>query len=475
MKKVIIVISLMIIALLLRALTQQIMIEDDQINLKFENVKVRNLEFYEADEIQVEYTDASVTIYREGNNFHVASTGRARIDVFLPESKTYFLTKNGAHCTFDKNELFINTGQGESIRLKNRELTVYDKNENEVVIVNSEGVFAESKNEKISIGREGIYVEGEESKNLSGFWGKLLGGFVRFVVNSSMSVIGDSPAKLVKQIINDNDGFFKIDWELHNDFSEKEIQKNFIPATGDKIDLSNLNGSVSIGVWDQDSVDILAVVKSWAGEEHLKQVEIEITKSSEWLIETKHRKDYPEVSVDYEIKVPNFVELRNIDTSNGSVKIEQVKGDLKINSSNGQMTIHDVVGTIEANNSNGSIEISNISGRTSLNTSNGRIELKNIPFLVQAVTSNSSIRAELDDPQEDLLISSSNGGIDIYLTDKSSVEINATTSNADVKVHSLRMPSAQIGKAKLNGVVGKGGPKLTVNTSNAVINFYNLQ
>lgn len=475
MRKAILVISLMVVSMILMAISQNININDNKIKLNFKNVKIKTLEFYDKSDLKVEYSDKTVEVVQKENNLTVSSDTGAKIEMYLPEDKTYLIEKDGVVCSFDKDKLLIKTDDGEIIRFENGEISVIDEGSNETVIVNSEGVFVDSNDEKVSISGDGIVVEGEENTNLTGFWGQLLGGFVKLIVKGSLAVVGNSPEKIVKHFVNEDNSMVGVEWGDGDEFIKKEITKSFNPKKGDKLDVSNLNGSITISSWEEDYVDLFAVIKTHKGEEELEKLQIVIDQGKNWQIISKPLDKNVKVSCEYEMKIPEFLDVNTVETTNGSIEIFDVQGELNLRASNGSLKVENVTGTVDAFTSNGKIEVENISGKVNVTTSNGRIEAVNVPFLKNAITSNGFITAKLNGLNNDLLLSTSNSRINVYLAANSDAEIYATTSNASINVHDLKISSELMTKSKLEGSLGKGGPKITASTSNARIEFNKLE
>ncbi|MCF7794420.1 MAG: hypothetical protein K9N09_11480 [Candidatus Cloacimonetes bacterium] len=475
MRKVILVVSLMIISVILMAISKNVNIVDDEVHLNFDNVKLKTLEFEERNDVEIKYSDKNVVVENDGKNIFISSPLGSKVEVYLPMQKAYIIEKDGVYCWFNKDKLNIETDDGEIFKFENGELMIFDQDSDESVIVNSEGVFVNSDDEKVSISSQGILVEGEDNTNLTGFWGQLLGGFVRLIVRGSLSVIGDSPEKIVKHFVNEENSIVNVDWSEGDDFARSEVNETFNPRKGDILDVFNLNGSVTIESWDQDYVELKAVIKSWKGEDKLDDLKVEINDDKNWQINTIPQTKKVAANCEFEIKIPKFLKLGTVETTNGSIEIENASGDLSLRSSNGSVEVENLEGSIEAFTSNGSIEVENITGKVNVTTSNGRIEVEKVPYLKNVITSNGSIKAEIEEINNDLLLSTSNGSINVFLSPKVNAEVYATTSNSSINVQSLKFSSELMTKSKFEGRLGKGVHKLTASTSNASINFKKLK
>lgn len=476
MRKAILVLILIFVSVILMALSRDIAINSEEVELNFNNVKLINLEFYDGKKVQVKYSEQNVNVNKEDNKLLIASQAlnEAKVELFLPEDKQYLINRDGVSCRFDKNKVSITTEEGENIHFENGKLSVTNDKTKESVIVNSEGVYVHDNDETVSISAEGIKVEGEKNTDLTGFWGQVLGGFVRLIVKGSLAAIGDSPEQIVKHFVNDDPSLVDIDWSEGENFVTKKITKTFEPSPGELFDVHNLNGSIKLSSWNNDYAEVLAVLSSDKGDDQIEQLEVEILHEKHWILRTNVLINNVQAGCDYEIKIPEFLKLNNVETSNGSIDIENVKGDISLRSSNGSLEIVNLEGELEAFTSNGNIIAENITGKTNVTSSNGRINIKQVPKIKNVITSNGSITAEIVKLNNDVLLSTSNSNINLFLPQDINARVNANTSNASVNVQSLKIVSEYVTNSKLDGIIGKGGYKITANTSNSSININKL-
>ncbi|HHE39030.1 MAG TPA: hypothetical protein ENL20_10735 [Candidatus Cloacimonetes bacterium] len=182
----------------------------------------------------------------------------------------------------------------------------------------------------------------------------------------------------------------------------------------------------------------------------------------------------PKVFVEYVIKVPENMLLSSIQTSNGSIKIENVKGDAELSTSNGSIKVFNTEGNLILRTSNGSITADKISGSINAGTSNGSINVYKIDGTIDASTSNGSIKAEISFLNDDAEFSTSNGSIKLYLNPELNADILASTSNSGIKLHDIEITTSDFSKNYLKGKIGKGGKQIRAKTSNSSINIYEL-
>jgi hypothetical protein len=143
----------------------------------------------------------------------------------------------------------------------------------------------------------------------------------------------------------------------------------------------------------------------------------------------------------YEVTVPADVELTG-ETSNGSLTIEALEGQVDVATSNGAIQLDRVSGEVRAGTSNGAITGTGLrSNQVDLSTSNGRVELTfdEAPRAVNVHTSNGRVEVVLpdDSPPYALSTSTSNGNVATAIrTDPAAADnlIDVSTSNGDITV-----------------------------------------
>jgi hypothetical protein len=295
------------------------------------------------------------------------------------------------------------------------------------------------------------------------------------------------------------------------------------------LEVQNKNGSVTITRGDQAHVDIFAEKRSYLGG-NVDNVKIEVTITGKTMtVETVYLRKNPRVSVTYKISVPEGMRVKEVTSSDGSVKVtgtkgdleirtsdgsveaqeitgnvktrtsdgsvtaENIAGDVEIKTSDGSITIKDVTGNIEAKTSDGSVTIESVQGTViadtddakirlrhiegyvSAKTSDGSIEIIDVAGVREARTSDGSILAEIRAIQEDVHVKTSDGSITLYLSPDLDAEVDMKTSNGKISIHELNIAASKFSNTKLEGKLGDGGHRLMVETSDSNIDVYKLQ
>jgi hypothetical protein len=384
---------------------------------------------------------------------------------------------------FNVQIVTIETDDGELIEFKDGFMTIIEDDGSKIVEIGPEGIFVTDDDEIVEISSRGIIVETEdEDKHLTGFWGRLLGGFVKIIAKSTISVVSKDPGRLMKYIINEDHGeTININVNFgDNDKDDgpvitRDFHDTFQPKKDSNLNIDNINGFIRIEEWNEDYIDISAVLKTRKEEDEFDKLKIEILAEDGCSVTTKLLEKNVRVTVNYTIKVPAAVMLNNIETSNGKIDIEKCRGNLNAGTTNGTIEVCNFIGNVDAESTNGKLTINNIDGKVNLGTSNGSIRVTGSPGLTKAHTSNGSIKVEMAKLENDLTLSSSNASIKLYLDKKIKADVEARTSNASIKVNGINVTTEKISNHYLRGKIGKGGKKITLTTSNGSITLSELK
>ncbi len=170
------------------------------------------------------------------------------------------------------------------------------------------------------------------------------------------------------------------------------------------VSLENVNGDVTVAVWDRSEVRVEAV-KECESRDDLDKLKIDVTASASTIhIETR----YPETrgwfgghdrcGVDYTVTVPKLAALDKVELVNGDLSVAGAGGDIRAETVNGTVSVSDASGDINLETVNGVAEVScasvDASQRIEIDSVNGAIELRlpaQVSARVQAETVNGRI------------------------------------------------------------------------------------
>lgn len=278
---------------------------------------------------------------------------------------------------------------------------------------------------------------------------------------------------------------------------KEDFHQSYPFKAGGRLYVENINGSVEITGWDQDTADISGTKYASTPEARdALRVDIVTTADSVRIRTVRPSGHRGSMGASYVIKIPRRTSLERIESSNGAVRVNDVEGDARLRTSNGGVHASRLLGALEARTSNSGVELTDVEGPVVLQTSNGGIRVRDVRGALEAVTSNGAINASLREvePGKPLRLQTSNGSVELALDGLRNNELVATTSNASITVRLPAGVSAQVkaqtsnasittdfdvttrrvSKNELEGTIGSGGPLLTLTTSNGSIKLLKL-
>lgn len=275
---------------------------------------------------------------------------------------------------------------------------------------------------------------------------------------------------------------------------QQDFHHTYNLTPGGRLSIENTNGSIEIIGWEKNSVDISGT-KYAATEELMNEIKVDIAASPS---EIRVRTVPPtgrrgNLGARYMIRVPFRTVLDRIESSNGSVRAENVEGPARLHTSNGSVKAFKLRGELEVVTSNGSVEATDTEGNANVRTSNGSVTVENLRGTLEASTSNGRIRARVAqvEPGKPLRASTSNGSIELTLDSFKDNDVRASTSNGSITVRLPASLNARLragtsnstvtsdfdvlvkggthSKTRLDGNVGNGGALIDLTSTNGSI------
>ena len=161
-----------------------------------------------------------------------------------------------------------------------------------------------------------------------------------------------------------------------------------------------------------------------------------------------------------------------IKSSNGSVKVTGLAGDLNITTSNAGASVQDHSGPVVIDTSNGSVNVTSVKGSLNAKSSNAGVNATGVAGAVDINTSNGGIDLKLaGDQSGPLRLDTSNGGIRATVGAAFRGVVKMDTSNGRVKVtdHAGVITNQSIDGSDGTITIGQGGETTFIDTSNGSI------
>ncbi len=190
-----------------------------------------------------------------------------------------------------------------------------------------------------------------------------------------------------------------------------------IPASG-KCLIRSKNGNIRCVAGAVSEIEVKAEITARAmtveqAEAQLEQISIDRTETEDAAEIVANVPRGVSGGVSFSVTVPFELAL-NLDSSNGTIEVTGVSGDVKCDTSNGNARVIDCIGTVDVKTSNGQIVLESESlANVRARTSNGNVQLKGrlVPGSHEVHTSNGSIQVELAGTPVTVTATTSNGSI----------------------------------------------------------------
>lgn len=290
-------------------------------------------------------------------------------------------------------------------------------------------------------------------------------------------------------------GFYPAESRIREKYEEK-FERTVKLAKGGHVSLINISGSIEVKSWNKDEVKIDALKTSRASslsqaKENAAEVKIVVQKEGDTLrIKTEYpkrrgsRRRRLSVSVHYNLWVPSKASVR-IDSTSGSVEMENIGGEVKVNVTSGSVTIKKAAKGVDCDIISGRLELQDIRGDAYLKTVSGKITVERIKGSIEAETTsggiemrkvtgaktikgkvlNGSIVYDGDiDPNGRYTLHTHSGSIRMFISSGSGFELEAKTFSGRIDSDFDITISGKLSKKSIKGVVNKGGAYMKLST-----------
>jgi hypothetical protein len=176
-------------------------------------------------------------------------------------------------------------------------------------------------------------------------------------------------------------------------------------------------------------------------------------------------------SVDLQVRVPRALEV-SVSSANGKLCLQGMRCNVHAHSSNGSIKIADVIGDIDVTTANAKVSCRCTAGRLVARSSNGKIEVGEHSGSLDATTSNGLIRAQLEElADEGVNLATSNGRILLELPNEPDAEVDVRVDNGVIRSELALGQDHTEGGGRLRGRAGRGGAPIKLRTSNGTISL----
>jgi hypothetical protein len=249
------------------------------------------------------------------------------------------------------------------------------------------------------------------------------------------------------------------------------------PAAG-RLKIENANGKTMVIGEERADLQVLVVKTARAESEDsarklLAEIRVKVSEGEDALVlEVEVPKRWNRHgSANLELRVPRDLRV-GVYSSNGSVALSGLRAAVVGRSSNGSICVDDVEGDVDVQTSNGKVSCSCTCGRLLARSSNRKIEIGEHQGSVDAMTSNGLIHASVESLGPDgMILATSNGRIVVELPEKVDADVDMRVDNGVIRNHRELDGASGERTGRVRGRLGRGGVPIRLRTSNGSISL----
>lgn len=269
--------------------------------------------------------------------------------------------------------------------------------------------------------------------------------------------------------------FSKIPWGETQ--TAEESQR--VPAPpGQAVAVRNANGKTRVLGEDRDDIEIrvMKIVRaecSEVAEKLLESIKVQQSGGDDVLELEVHipRKCARHGVCHVELRVPRETKVA-LSSTNGKICLEGIDRSIRARSSNGSISIREVKGDIDVTTANAKVACRCTHGHLRARSSNGKIEVGGHQGSLDASTSNGVIKASLEGLDETgVSLTTSNGRIALELPDQPDADVDIRVENGLIRNDLELEDKSGDATGRVRGRAGKGGTPIRLRTSNGTISL----
>jgi hypothetical protein len=263
-----------------------------------------------------------------------------------------------------------------------------------------------------------------------------------------------------------------------SDRAESEETLGLPRPAGGRLKIENANGKTAVIGEDRDDLQVLVVKTARAESEEsarklLAEIRVKVSEDAEGLaleVDVPRRWNR-HGSANLEVRVPRDLRVA-VYSSNGAVALSGLRAGAVGRSSNGSICVDHVEGDVDVQTSNGKVSCSCTCGRLLARSSNRKIEIGEHQGSVDAMTSNGLIHASVESLGADgLILATSNGRIVVELPEKVDADVDMRVDNGVIRNHRDLESASGERTGRVRGRLGRGGVPIRLRTSNGSISL----
>ncbi|HEY3383034.1 MAG TPA: DUF4097 family beta strand repeat-containing protein [Vicinamibacterales bacterium] len=268
-------------------------------------------------------------------------------------------------------------------------------------------------------------------------------------------------------------------------YSVREEKRFTVNGTPD-LSLATFDGSLEIRSWDRP--EVLLEIEKRAGDKAQADSIVVTAEQTGNTIRLEIRRPVGRQMIGFK-RSPSARVIASVPkrcnvvarSGDGSIAIERIEGTLDLNTGDGSIKGVDLAGSLRAHTGDGSLRFDNISGAVDLDSGDGGARVSGALKSVRLKTGDGSVEVRAEDGSamaDDWEIRTGDGGLRLELPEHFSGNLDASTSDGDVRVDGFGDPTVggrdEESRRELRRAIGGGGKLLRLRSGSGSISVKRL-
>ncbi len=273
----------------------------------------------------------------------------------------------------------------------------------------------------------------------------------------------------------------------------EEWTKSYTVSGRAQVRVDTNDGAVRVATGDAKQVEFRVIYEGYELNKNMHidsrqdgdSVQLNARVMGHWGFSWGHNRRGPRI----EVRMPKDADLQ-IDTGDGSVETQPIKGRVKIHTGDGSVRVQAVDGNVDIDTGDGSITLEGAKGDIRLHTGDGHIDARNLDGRVDANSGDGHIKIDgrLDalnvktgdgsidarvEPGSKLTggwsIHTGDGSVDLVLPADLQANIDASTNDGHISMGIPLTVEGTFSNSQIHGKMNGGGQSLTIHTGDGSI------
>lgn len=167
-------------------------------------------------------------------------------------------------------------------------------------------------------------------------------------------------------------------------------------------------------------------------------------------------------SMDLDLTIPASLAVEAVETTVGDVTVRDAVGDLDAEATTGDHLLRNVDGDVAASTTTGDVDVEQAAGAVTAETNTGDVTVRDVEALGDVESNTGEVAVDVPAIDGDATIETNTGDVDAALGADLDATLRLRSDTGDVALDGVTLDDAETSDERVTGVVGDGGPTLTI-------------